>query len=251
MPLKQLLLLLTLAMLFACGSKEKARTAKVSEYSKFIAAEKANRTDFRWYSTRLKAKVEGNGQKLSGTINLKLRKDSLIWASVSAVLGIEVARAQISPDSVYVLNRLNNTWSTHDFKWVNQYIKLKNVNFQNLQNIILGQPPFELNRKYTFESDSNGIQLEAVQDSINEKIGFHPLQFKVENYLLEKPANHLSLNLQYPAYANVEGRYLPSELNMKVRNPEAFSLDLRMLAQRFKNYESVTFGIPSHYEQVH
>lgn len=66
---------------------------------------------FEWMTSNVNIEAEGNGQSfdnLSGQI--RMRNDSLIWISVTATLGIEVARAKISNDSVWVLNRLEKTY---------------------------------------------------------------------------------------------------------------------------------------------
>ena len=43
-------------------------------------------------------------------INIKYRKDSLIWASISAPFDIELFRVMLTKDSVYYLNRTNKTF---------------------------------------------------------------------------------------------------------------------------------------------
>lgn len=45
---------------------------------------------------------------LSG--QLRMSHDSLIWLSVTATMGVEVLRAKISNDSVWILNRLEKTY---------------------------------------------------------------------------------------------------------------------------------------------
>ena len=66
---------------------------------------------FEWLSANLSIQAEGNGMAsddLSG--QLRMRHDSLIWLSVTATMGVEVLRAKISNDSVWILNRLEKTY---------------------------------------------------------------------------------------------------------------------------------------------
>lgn len=66
---------------------------------------------FEWLSANLSIQAEGNGMAsddLSG--QLRMRHDSLIWFSVTATMGVEVLRAKISNDSVWILNRLEKTY---------------------------------------------------------------------------------------------------------------------------------------------
>ena len=66
---------------------------------------------FEWLTSNLDIQAEGNGQSfndLSG--QLRMRHDSLVWLSVTATMGVEVLRAKVSADSVWVVNRLEKTY---------------------------------------------------------------------------------------------------------------------------------------------
>ena len=66
---------------------------------------------FEWLTANMDIQTEGNGMNfddLSG--QMRMRKDSLVWLSVTASMGIEVARAKVSTDSVWIVNRLEKTY---------------------------------------------------------------------------------------------------------------------------------------------
>ena len=66
---------------------------------------------FEWLTANLSIQAEGNGvayNDLSG--QLRMRKDSIVWLNVTATMGVEVLRAKISNDSVWLLNRLEKTY---------------------------------------------------------------------------------------------------------------------------------------------
>lgn len=66
---------------------------------------------FEWLTANMDIQAEGNGMSyddLSG--QLRMRKDSLVWFNVTATMGVEVLRAKISNDSIWVLNRLEKTY---------------------------------------------------------------------------------------------------------------------------------------------
>ena len=66
---------------------------------------------FEWMTANLDIQAEGNGMSfdnLSG--QLRMRNDSIIWLSVTATMGVEVLRAKVSNDSVWVLNRMEKTY---------------------------------------------------------------------------------------------------------------------------------------------
>lgn len=68
-------------------------------------------TTYEWLTAKVDIDAEGNGmafKDLSG--QLRMAKDSIVWLSVTATMGIEVLRAKVSNDSVWVINRLEKTY---------------------------------------------------------------------------------------------------------------------------------------------
>ena len=66
---------------------------------------------FEWLTSNLDIQAEGNGvafDDLSG--QLRMRNDSLVWLSVTATMGVEVLRAKVSNDSIWMVNRLEKTY---------------------------------------------------------------------------------------------------------------------------------------------
>ena len=66
---------------------------------------------FEWLTANLSIQAEGNGMTfddLSG--QLRMRKDSIVWFSVTATMGVEALRVKVSNDSIWMLNRLEKTY---------------------------------------------------------------------------------------------------------------------------------------------
>lgn len=93
-----ILFLLTVLLFTSCASRKKTVAPAPPQ-------------SFEWLTANLSIQGEINGQSfndLSG--QLRMRKDSLVWVSVTATMGVEVLRAKISNDSVWLLNRLEKTY---------------------------------------------------------------------------------------------------------------------------------------------
>ena len=104
---------------------------------------------FEWLTAKLDIQAEVNGQSyndLSG--QLRMRKDSIIWVSLTATMGMEVLRAKISADSIWVLNRMEKTYLAEPMDSLAQQLgeyrisRLPMVQFALLNNIE-GIPPVE------------------------------------------------------------------------------------------------------------
>ena len=98
----------------------------------------ARNLDFQNFSARGRMHLEeADGSKVSSNLSLRIRKDSIIWASVVPGLGIEIARLRITPDSVHLVNRLNKTYFAGDYAVLREKFKV-DVTFAMVQALLLG-----------------------------------------------------------------------------------------------------------------
>ena len=92
------------------------------------------------------------GMKLEGTVvaseeetgfkaNVRMAKDSAVWLSISPALGIEVARALLTTDSLQLLSKIPD----NKFGYQSTLTEIENwlhfeIDLADLQNILIGQP---------------------------------------------------------------------------------------------------------------
>ena len=79
--------------------------------------------------------VEGEGQSMSANANIIWIRDSVMWVNVKK-FGLEAARALITRDSVFMLNRINKTWSARGLESLERQYSLPD-GFGLLQQFIL------------------------------------------------------------------------------------------------------------------
>lgn len=95
----------------------------------------ARNVDFRYLAAKGKAQISANGENYSANLNVRMRKDSVIWLQAS-ILGLGV-RALITPDSVQVLNMLEKTYYAGNFDYLRRQFNVP-VTFAQLQALLLG-----------------------------------------------------------------------------------------------------------------
>jgi len=150
--------------------------------------------DFNYLTA--KAKVDFNGQ--NGTVHLRMKKDSLIWISITG-FGIEVTRILIRKDSVFVIDRLKkeNQFEKYDINVLNERFNLE-MSFQNLQAIILGNLPYAKSYKDKLTKNLPDYIL-LQQNRGNLKIDNHVkiATMKLEKVFLSEPTTKASLSIEY------------------------------------------------------
>ena len=101
---------------------------------------------FEWLTANLdiEAEVNGTSQDLKG--QLRMRRDSIVWLSVTATMGMEVLRAKISTDSVWIINRLEKNYLTEPLDTVSAQLGMP-LSLPLVQTLLLdnneGLPPVE------------------------------------------------------------------------------------------------------------
>lgn len=67
------------------------------------------RIDFKTFQAKVKVEYEGTNGGDQATANIRMQKDSVIWISLTGLLGIEGFRLLVNKDSVHLMNKLNKT----------------------------------------------------------------------------------------------------------------------------------------------
>lgn len=148
---------------------------------------------YEWLISKFDIDVEGNGlsfDDLSG--QLRMRRDSLVWLSITAAMGVEVARVKVSTDSVWVINRLEKTYMAEPLADVAQHFGMP-IGLPWIETLLLdnneGVPPVEnqivLLKNLAFGNYSAKVKYNKIQ--LNEETSF-PLKItdKMERILLPK-----------------------------------------------------------------
>src|SRR6188768_3901954 len=79
---------------------------------------KAKEFLFNFFSAKAEVSyTDKSGETNSFDINLRISRDSVIWISITPLLGIEVARVLIRQDSIFVLDRLHKEVMKRDYQY--------------------------------------------------------------------------------------------------------------------------------------
>ena len=148
---------------------------------------------FEWMTANLDIQAEGNGMafdNLAGQI--RMRKDSLIWLTVTATMGVEVLRAKVSNDSVWLINRMEKTYLAEPLDSVSAQLGIP-LSLPWVQTMLLNNnesiPPVENQtvRLRTYVMGEWVAKIKYNNIKLNEKTSF-PLKItdKMERIHLKK-----------------------------------------------------------------
>lgn len=100
------------------------------------------RKNWQHFSSRFLLDYDDGNQQLSGTVSLRMRRDSIVWFSVQAALGIQIAKGIITRDSMHVLDLFHNDYYAYSIKELGTMLGVE-VSLLQLQNVLIGNPVFD------------------------------------------------------------------------------------------------------------
>ncbi len=108
-------------------------------------AEELNITSFEfdYLELRNRVKYSSDDMNLNITVNARIKRDSIIWLSVSPGFGFEAARIAATKDSIYILDKLNSDYSVYDYSSLSRQYKV-DISYQILQSLFTGNLPYRI-----------------------------------------------------------------------------------------------------------
>jgi hypothetical protein len=253
-PFAFLLLVLALSLnVQSCKTAKKKTAAPETAESADFLLEKlaANQVDADWFSAKAKIRYEDQNQSVSVSSTIRLKKDSILWMNVKK-LGFEVARMLITTDSIFIINRFEQSYAAADLQWVQRNYNLP-ANLNILQSILLGNPVFFARRNWTTSVEDMYYALQTSDDYQENRYLLTADEFLLfEMALLDKREDR-EVSLSYDDYASVADdqkfSYL-RKLRLKSRETGDVKVDLEFSKVEINVPKSIRFEIPKRYTLV-
>ena len=251
-----LLFVALVSVVMACKTKKaivKPPTAVATpadnKRSETITVLKAKDISFNTLSLKAKASLDINGNTNNVNMNIRIEKNKKIWVSITA-LGIEVARALITPDSIKVRNSLQGVYLKKPFNYVHTYTN-KQVNFALLQSIFSGNTVKDFFRDETLVAQENGVwTLSGVNEGLAYRVIFNTL-LKVNENNLNDIASGRSLRVVYGEYQNINGSLFPTNLKINsMAGDKRININLDFSKIESNLALEFPFNVPNKYEVI-
>ena len=102
----------------------------------------SGRIDFRTFSAKVNVDYrDAGGKRYDLNANMRMVKDSAVWISVNAILGIEAMRMLITKDSVKLLNKQEKAYTARSIDYLQEVTALP-LNLRTVQDLLIGNPVF-------------------------------------------------------------------------------------------------------------
>ena len=219
---------------------------------------------FNWFSAKADISSTIDGEEQNFNANIRIKKDSIIWLSISPALGIEVARMLITKDSVKMMNRLNSTFFCEDICKMNELISA-DFDFEMIQNLLMGNSfEYYSDERLKTSIDENRYLLssykkrrlrriinnpDAVHDPF-QSIWLDPSNFKIVRLLLSDIPTQRELDARFSDFKLIDSLPFAHRIDASIKAQKKISVNIDYSKIKLNEEQNVPFKIPEKYSRI-
>ncbi len=217
---------------------------------------KINEVSFDYLTAKSKFSFHGAKQNFDNTnINIRMKKDSLIWISVTGI-GFEVARGLITPDSIVLMDKFHKQYYIFKYPELSRKYDFE-LNFPLLQSIIVGNLPYPRQSNDQMVKENEFLVLNQTAGNIGIMNYISTDNLKLSNLKAVESGKDNTFSLQYSDFRTVSDLLFPflSEVVLNIKSSQnQVGAETKITLKHSKvdlvaESPGFPFSIPSGYER--
>ncbi len=245
--------LLSLVTIVACKTVHKTKTRVEGEKTPTAEVlQKLQQPDIPYTWFFAKAKIQIVDSKNDNTVNavIRMKKDSVIWISLNALLGIEVSRILITPDSVKLLDKFNKRYYRQPFAYVQQITGMPQLSFNLLQRIIMGNDMNLDLKNALIEKTDSSYQINTTENQIQNIIWVNALNFTLAKKQLKNKVINQSYEMSYADYRLLTDKLFSYKRKVKLEAKDNYTINIEYQKVTLDEPQRFNFTVPEKYMEV-
>ena len=205
MPFRAIFLIL--AIYFASASHCQAQlpdTDKIT-FDTLVQHLLMNQTGYKTLSGRAKLSWDDGKSQQDFQATVRMKKDSLVWMSITGPMNVEAARVLITPDTFQLLNKINTEYTGRGFSFLNNWL-LFPVSFPMLQQILAGEKVDIREKATTAAYQDSTFIIYAENNNLLEKIWVNSRNYTISKILLKDKLLTQQMSITFDSYNLLEGK---------------------------------------------
>ena len=208
---------------------------------------KATQLPYKWFAASGAGKIDWDGQRLSGRVNVRILHDSIIWVQIQK-LGFEVGRMLIRPGSAFFINRFERTYAGYGTK---EFLREYNVpaDFDMFSRVFTAGAYVPPSIKTSEIEDDGSVFLQSVS-GMSARHWFDASSLLIRSMITDPMAREwLAVYADYKRTNS--GQAFPYKRSNTITidgQPNVFDLEYSEMVIDVP--QEFPFSIPSHYEKI-
>jgi len=264
---KTILLIGLLLGLASCRSSKitKPVYSKAPKAEILIDSVQAAHFNFNWMSAKISGKYNDPDQSFSFKGSIKIRKDSIIWMTISPGLGLELGRILIDPDTIHFMNRFEKTYYKSSYADLSEKIQSP-LSFKRIQALLIGNSlsEFELKKYFCKLKDQNFMlssaspkqlkKLDRSKRKSDQEIylaSINPQNSKIISQQYKNLKLDRTLTVKYEDFEAHDNKQIAKSIDLKVLKSQKIKLSLSYSKINLNKEFKFPFSVPESYEIIH
>jgi hypothetical protein len=233
---------------------------------------KGNNLNYRWISAHFSAEIDNDTSHDSFNGVVRMRKDSIIWMSVSVILGaLTAVHAKLDGDSVIFINHIQGDYFKGTYDYLDTLLN-EDIDFDLIQSVMVGNSLEFYNDTSKMKAYYDGRQGDYVLSTVRKR-GYRRLKknkplhtkndaqliwldatdFHIKKVRLEDFVTHHTFEATYDDFEKKDsGSVFPRHIHYEINTgKKIIKIDLKYKKVNFTNSETIPFIIPKKYVQIH
>lgn len=207
-----------------------------------------NKINFKTAKIKTKMSFLADGKKQSFSAHFVLEKDKTIWVTVR--VGLEVARALLTPKRVLAINKINKVYYDYSFQEIKELINV-DIDFMTLQDIIIGNAIGSNAEVFEFSDFGGTYNIGLKDDDFLNKLTYNKSDSTLRQIQLQVFRGNYASNIlgMLGEYQKEFGRLVSTKRVYNIEDSKG-KLNLEMEIQKidFDEEYNTPYKVPANYK---
>ena len=253
-------------MFASCRSTKTTKTlyTRAPKAEALIESVESAHFKFNWMSAKISGKFSDSNQSFSFKGSMKIRKDSLIWISISPGLGLELGRVLLDLDTVHFMNRFEKTYYKSSYAELSEKTESP-LSFMRIQSLLVGNAmeDFKSKKHYSWLENQTFRLSSATEKQIKKWVrskrkpsheiylaSISPKTSKVSSQKYKNLKLNRELNVKYEDFEMHDDLFIAESLNLSIITKKEINLNLSYSKINLNKAFKFPFSVPESYEVI-
>jgi hypothetical protein len=217
-------------------------------YSKIIA----HHIEYTYFSAKVNIEYDDvqGGNHYNFNAFIRMQKDSVIWMSVIAALGIEGFKVKVTKDSVFVLDKIAKTYQARSLDYIRDEAHLP-FDFKNLQDLVVGNNIcFDTAVTY-FSNEGDNVMLQTEGEQFQHLFTFLKSNNTIINDKIDdvRDNHNRTMAIANTDFFHISNYQFPINRKITITDKKIINVSLNYKQVDFNQTLNFPFSIPKNYKR--
>lgn len=211
----------------------------------------SSRIDFQTFSAKVGVDYrDAGGKRYDLNANMRMVRDSAVWISVNAILGIEAMRMLITKDSVKLLDKQQKVYTARRIDYLQEVTALP-LDLRTVQDLLIGNAVFVDSNVVAFSYSGTSITMTTLGRWFKTLLTLGSNDWLIQRIKLDDAdiTHSRTAELGYSDYEARNGIRFATKRSINVVEKKKLDIALDFKQYSFNEEVSFPFSVPRNFRQ--